>query len=309
MDFSNERRNLQIADYLQTLRLEQDLTLEQLSHLSQVPIIHLTSIEKGRFARFDDFYLKMYLKRYTQALDVDLEQLYIYATQQPLPEELEDTQKKEKKRQMTQTQADISATVKDISNKKPKRKKSPLKSASVARIEAKNRIGKFIVGLILIILLIVFVAFLISFIRDLPGNNTSYQETIPPLENPHDVANTDVEPTTEPETEPESEPHVEELTQIIFDNHSGETQTFDLSTTHDELNLRIEHSGQNWIDITGGMYDDSFEYSFTLDDDSIRFRVGAIQNVEAIFINDVEVEFEADGLVGAQNFVFNIQTQ
>jgi len=114
VDFSNKNRNLQIANYLQTLRLEQNLTLEQLSNLSQVPIIHLTSIEEGRFLRFDDFYLKMYLKRYTQSLDVDLEQLYIYASQQPLLDSSENAEdmKNANERQMTETQASISATPK-----------------------------------------------------------------------------------------------------------------------------------------------------------------------------------------------------
>jgi len=309
VDFSNESRNLQIADYLQTLRLEQNLTLEQLSHLSQVPIVHLTSIEEGRFARFDEFYLKMYLKRYTQALDVDLEQLYTYATQQPLPETSADTKKNENKRQMTQTQADISAAVKHVNTKKPKRKKSTIKSVSVARIEARNRIGKFIVGLVLVALLIVFVIFFVTLIRDLPRNDASYQETIPPVENPHDITGPDEDETetaTEASTEPE-EPSAEDLTSITFNDHSGEVHTFDLITAQDELNLRIEHSDRNWIDITNGIYEDTFEYSFELDD-QIRFRVGAVQNIEAIFINDVEVEFETDQ-IGAQTFIFNIETQ
>ena len=326
MDFSNESRNLQIGEYLQTLRMEQNLTLEHLSHASQVPIVHLTSIEEGRFLKFDDFYLKMYLKRYTQALNVDLEQLYAYATQQMLPEKpaKPEKNKRENERKLTQTQANISAVVKRVDNNKPTRNKTTIKPANIARLDAKNKIGKFIIGTIFIILLIVIVIYFIRFIINLPDERPLYNETEPPLvDNPHDIVipgeeNEDDENNDEPiETEPEEDPEPvpTDLTTVEFEERVGNTQTFIIATSLDELELRIEHTGDNWIDLTNGTYNDTFEYTFDVDElideenGRVRFIMGAFQNVEAIYLNDVEVDFEAAGIIGRQDFVFYVEAK
>ena len=318
MDFSNESRNLQIASYLQTLRLEQDLTLEQLSHLSQVPIVHLTSIEEGRFGRFDEFYLKMYLRRYTKALDVDLEQLYVYASQQPLLEDEEQTKKKKKEneRQMTRTQADISATVTNVEKKKQKRKKSTIRTASIARIETKNKVKRFIVGLILITLLIAFVVFLVRLIRDLPENGTD--QTAPPLDNPHLITTPyDEVEETEPVTEPATEPEMAAHTIIEFYSQTGNTQTFDVLTSEEEIEFVITFSALCWLElrfndsvITDGTYNELLEESLILAEgevNSIHLRVGYLPGIESIQLNGEYVEFEVPGDV--QSFQFNIELE
>lgn len=321
VDFSNESRNLQIANYLQTLRLEQDLTLEQLSHLSQVPIIHLTSIEEGRFSRFDDFYLKMYLKRYTQSLGVDLGQLYTYASRQPLPDVSENATSNQKadEQQMTQTQANISAIPKHIENTKPQRKKPTVKTANIARLEAKKRMGKFVIGLSFLILLIAIVFFIVTIISEL-GNRGPAQTDYPPaVDNPHTI---DPDPSDDPTDvadteidEPEPEPEPEDLTTITLDDHTGNTHTFTVVTSLEEVALRIEHSGANWIggyfnnvQFTNNVYHDLLEETFGLEgNDTIRFTAGAPTNIVAIFINDEEIDF----VTGSEphNFIFNIQSE
>ena len=323
VDFSNENRNLQIANYLQTLRLEQDLTLEQLSHLSQVPIVHLTSIEEGRFSRFDDFYLKMYLRRYTQSLGVDLEQLYIYASQQPLPEETESLKRKQQQEapKLTQTQADISAVSKNVERKKPQRKKPTVKTANIARLEAKRKIGKFMIGLTFLLLIGVIVFFIVTIIGEL-GNHEPTQTDYPlVVDNPHDI---DPNPTDEPaesddtetdEPEPEPEPEPEDFTSIELDDHTGRTQVFVVTTELDEVELRIEHSGANWIggffngsSVINNTYTDTLNQTFTLDgSDTLNLNVGAMNNITGMYINDVEVPFSADS-TGQQNFNFIIES-
>ena len=321
MDFSNENRNLQIANYLQTLRLEQNLTLEELSNLSQVPIVHLTSIEEGRFLRFDDFYLKMYLRRYTQSLGVDLEQLYIYASTQPLPD-AENAKSKQNtaELQMTQTQADISAIPKNLENAKPKRKKPTVKTASIARLEAKRKIGKFLVGLSFLLLLLVIVFFIVTIIGEL-GNREPAQTDYPPVvDNPHSI---DPDPSDEPteaddtETEPEeTEPEPEILTHIELDDHTGRTQIFTVVTELDEIELRIEHADGNWIggffngsSVINNTYHDTLNQTFTLTgNDTLNLNVGALHNITGIFINDEEVPFVV-GDVGQQNLNFNVESE
>ncbi|MCL1989702.1 MAG: helix-turn-helix domain-containing protein [Defluviitaleaceae bacterium] len=335
MDFSNEARNLQIGDYLQTLRLEQDLTLEQLSHLSQVPVVHLTSIEEGRFLRFDNFYLKMYLKRYTQALDVDLDQLYAYASQQPLSERSVDAsnERKVSERQMTQTQADISSIPKKMDHALPKRQKPTVKSANVARLEAKQRIGKFIIGFVFILLLILTVIFFVRLIIDLHGNEPTYTDSAPLIvDNPHTIVTPDTENDEddeevedddayeeEPEETPEEEPEIIAHTIIEFDSHVGLTQSFDVVTTFEEIELVIQFSGYCWLDlrfnnttVQVGTFDSTItlEETFELDgsnDAFIHLDVGSLQDVESISLNGEYVDFDGAHIV--QSLRFNIEVE
>lgn len=327
MDFSNKSRNLQIGSYLQTLRQEQELTLEQLSVLSQVPVVHLTSIEEGRFSRFDEFYLKLYLKRFTGSLDVDLDQLYTYATQQPLPDDLSESESSvnQDERQMTEMQANISATPKNVVNVNPQRNPN-LKVANIASLENKKRIIKLVTGLVLIIILILIVAFIVTFIQDLADRDPSEGDTLPTVvENPHDIngdeegndsneideegdtEDNDQEEEPEPATEPEPDPA--DTTSIDMESHFGTVQTFTVRTEHDEIVLRVEHSGDNWIgaplnDITSDTFEAVMEPNAY---GNVLLSVGAIHNVEAIFINDVEVEFETSVPPGLQEFIFVVE--
>jgi len=320
VDFKDARRNLQIAHFLKALRQEQNLTMEELSRLSQVPLVHLASIEEGKFSRFDDFYLKLYLKKYTATLDVDLEQLYTYATQQPLPEVVEAPA--EQKRNMTRMQADISSVPKSVAETKPKRSTATIKAANIAQLEAKLKIKRFLVSLVLLALVGVVIFFVITLIRDLPN-----RETEPPpqaITNPHPIT----VPTTAPaETEPVTEPVVtepqvmpEDTTSTSFYDHSGGVQTIMVQTTHDELILRFEHTGQNWFDhanLNGvvhsinATYNDTFELDFELESGENRLfiRMGALHAVSSIYINDVEVEFISSGINGPQSFVFYIEVE
>ena len=328
MDFSNKSRNLQIGNYLQTLRLEQNLTLEQLSNLSQVPIIHLTSIEEGRFSRFDDFYLKLYLKRFTESLNVDLEQLYIYATQQPLPDPSESAKNKQNdnERQMTETQANISATPKDVVNTTPKRKPT-LKTVNIARLEAKKKISRFITGMVLLALLGLIVFFVIRIILDFADREPNLVETTPVIVNPHEIDNNneeeeeeEEEENEEEEEEEEEEPEPEVETIIELDEHVGQVQIFNLTTSLDEIELRIEQSGSNWIGANflneplfiNANHDQAnpLEETFSIENNAeFRLTLGAIQNVEAVFINGEEVPFISAGLNGAHNLYFMITIQ
>ena len=330
MDFSNENRNLQIANYLQTLRLEQNLTLEQLSNLSQVPIIHLTSIEEGRFSKFDAFYLKLYLKRYTQSLDVDLEKLYTYASQNPLPDLSENAinDPKTNDQQMTQTQANISATPKNIANTKPQRNHRPqltktnVKSANVARLEAKKKFSNFIISLFFLILLIVLVFFIVIIIRDLGNNAPSQSDSvIPPLvDNPHDInlgSIDDDEYESEPELVPE--PEIVDFTTVELYNYTSTTQTFDVATTLEEIELQIEFSANCWLElrfngqvITSGVYDTTLEEIVELvgdGNDTFNLQIGNLFGVESITLNGETVDFDDTHSVQLLDFNITLESE
>jgi len=76
MDFSNKDNNQQLADVIREQRLELGLNLNDVSEKIGVPIQHLKNIENGEFSRFDEFYLKMYIKKYASFLSLNVDELY-----------------------------------------------------------------------------------------------------------------------------------------------------------------------------------------------------------------------------------------
>ena len=308
MDFSNESRNVQIGIYLKTLREEQNLTVQQLSKLSQIPTAHIEAIEAGRFSRYDDFYLKLYLKKYTQALDVDLEQLYTYATQQKAPELPVDS---EPEKVLTGMQADIATVVpKKEKADKPVKPKAVVQTKGVATSNSKGKFGRFLIALFLILIIggVVTVAFIA--LRNGNGGDTENPFVPPPIMiDPPNLNNGDDYADNEPEIipEPEPEPSYEDFTTVTKEGFAGMIQTFIITTTLDEIELLIVHSGQNWIDIDNRIHVDDFEHVFDLVDSPINFSIGAIHNIEAMFINGVPVPFTFEtGMTGRQTFIFNI---
>ena len=314
VDFSNESRNAQIGIYLKTLREEQDLTMEQLSVASQIPVTHLTAIEAGRFSKYDIFYLKLYLKKYTQVLDVDLEQLYTYATQQKAPEI---PVAHEPKKVLTGMQADIAtvAPKKEKEKTKPQVKpKTTIKTKGVVASNSKGRLGRVLIALFLILLVSAIVAVVVFALRN-HDNQSQDDPFVPPplfIDPPNINGNDDDDNYEEYEPEiidlPEPVPTPEDLTVIEIEGSAGSIQTFIVTTALTEIELRIEHNGQNWIDIDNRIHDDIFEYLFEITGSAISFTVGAIHNIEAMYINDVAVPITTEDLIGRHTFIFNVIT-
>ena len=110
----------------------------------------------------------------------------------------------------------------------------------------------------------------------------------------------------DPEQEDEEQ---DDETHIEFISHIYDTtQTFAVSTSLEEIVVRIEHSDENWIDSPFyNTFDDVLEETLAVDANGVaEIFVGAVHTIEAMFINDVEVNFVSDGLVGFQQFVFNV---
>jgi len=340
VDFSNESRNLQIANYLETLRLEQNMTIEQLSDASNIPTVHLKSIEEGRFARFDDFYLKMYLKKYTQTLGVDFEQLYAYALQQPveeLPEAgtIDLTAVEAAPNASSEAQSvSIETPARDVKNQRPITKvASPALLSSLqqtpSKYKPKKSFAKVLVVLFLIALIAVFLFFAIDFFRNVGNRNVEPEVQPPIIDVPDDITVGhdddeddelyDDEEITEPEEVTEPEPSPEDDTQIEFDEQDGINQRFNVVTSLDEVELRIEHhSGVNWvgggflsgaplINATYGESNDLEETFSVENNDVFRLTAGAFQTIEVIFINGVEVPFVPSDVIGPQNFYFTFE--
>jgi len=95
-------------------------------------------------------------------------------------------------------------------------------------------------------------------------------------------------------------------------DHIYTTQTFNIAIELDEIVLRIEHtefSDGNWIDSSFyAVYYDVLEETIEVDENGvIELFIGAIHNMDAMFINGVEVDFVTPEIGGAQLFVFNVE--
>ncbi len=86
-----------LGEKIRQTRESKKMTIEDLSAKTKISVAVLRDIEKGKFDRYkgDEAYVKMYLKKISQALDMDSEQLteqYIELTREI---ELEDLKEKE----------------------------------------------------------------------------------------------------------------------------------------------------------------------------------------------------------------------
>lgn len=111
MDFSNKESNQQLADYLREQRLNQSLNLDDVSSKIGVPIQHLKNIENGDFSKFDEFYLKMYIKKYANFLSLNVDEVYRLFYGEQIKKEVEVKIKKQKKQKRTRNVGRLSGVV------------------------------------------------------------------------------------------------------------------------------------------------------------------------------------------------------
>ena len=86
-----------LGEKIRQTRESKKMAIEDLSAKTKISVAVLRDIEKGKFDRYkgDEAYVKMYLKKISQALDMDSEQLteqYVELTREI---ELEDLKEKE----------------------------------------------------------------------------------------------------------------------------------------------------------------------------------------------------------------------
>jgi len=154
-------------------------------------------------------------------------------------------------------------------------------------------------------------------------NGEESEDEEPEDEEPEDEEPEDEEDEEEDEESEDEEPDDEESdddeseddesdgnTRIVLVDHAYEdfTQTFTVATSQEEIILRIEHSDDNWIDTPFyNVFSNVFEETLAVDANGVaELFVGAIHNMDAMFINDVEVDFASIGLVGYQHFIFHV---
>jgi len=195
-----------------------------------------------------------------------------------------------------------------------------VKTANISRLEAKKKVGKFIIGLSFILLLLAIVVFMIIIIRGLGGSETP-QTDQPPIDNPHHITpstpdNDDTDDDTDEETEPETEPEPEPETTIELYSYTGSSQTFSVTTALEEIEFIVEFSADCWLElrfnntvITSGTYNVNTVLEELVElvgdgNDTLRLNVGNLRGIESINFNGEEVDFDGDHFV--HQLYFNI---
>lgn len=89
-----------LGEYIREKREKQNLTIEELSQKTKISVAVLKDIEAGKFDRYegDEAYVKMYLKKISQVLDMNVEdvtQQYVALTQEIELTKLQESNKKE----------------------------------------------------------------------------------------------------------------------------------------------------------------------------------------------------------------------
>ena len=284
MSFLNEENNQKLAEFLRETRVEQNLTLDDISSKNGIPIQHLKKIEEGSFEEYDSFYLKMYLKKYASSLSLNIDELYQHFYGEELKKEPEVRVKK------------------SISAKHNKQK-------------VIHNIGKIIGVICAIVILVLGVMIASDMIRS--GNNESLEgpevvnPNIPDLDEDEDDEDDGDEDDEDEDGEDDqlgeapignSEPE----TNIEQVSHEGINQIFAVETTANQLEIELTFTGECWIGTAagtsvtldsgntltenGGMYQagDTELITFT-ESGSLTFNIGNVQLV-SITVNGELVE-------------------
>ena len=143
-----------LGEDIRRKRESKKMTIEDLSAKTKISVAVLRDIEKGKFDRYkgDEAYVKMYLKKISQALDMDSEQLteqYVELTREI---ELEDLKEKE---MLEEHNEEIVKKGKKFSFKAPQLTRKP----SVYEDKSHVTIIRTVIILVLVCLVIVVIWF------------------------------------------------------------------------------------------------------------------------------------------------------
>jgi len=309
VDFLNNENNQKLGEYLHNKRMDQHLDLEDISNKIAIPIQHLKKIEEGDFEDYDSFYLKMYLKKYATSLSVNIDELYkMFYDVEPTPQ--------------TENEVEVKKTV----SSKPKHTKE--KRMRTTNPNNKN-IGKIIALICAGIVIIYGLVVIFDIATSMWNNDNGGNENLPPITNPHNQEQENEEESNEELTEElneeENQPE-EELPNTIITrvSHQNQTQTFDVITEVEEIEIILNFSGPCWIGTASGTtiglasgaeltaagitYAEGDTETITLTEAAtLSFNIGNVQMLEMI-INGETVEIETVGL-SQQWIVLNIITE
>lgn len=227
---------MQLGEKLKEARLEKGYTIEDIETMTRIQARHLQAIEDNNFSYIPgNFYARVFIKEYAQVVGLDYNALLV-----------------EHESEMPKSDNEI-----DYSQlRKTRRKSSSGKTSSVARF-----IPTFIVILLLFgVVFFIWQTALNPNRLDNNGNNGDTQTdqsagdqvSVPPTDEPDEpdeTDETDEQNNLEEDVgeDPEAEEVIEE--EIIFISYENSVSYYQFNTTEEEIELVIESSGSNWLEI------------------------------------------------------------
>lgn len=275
-----------LGEKIRQKREKQKLTVEDLSAKTKISVAVLKDIENGKFDRYkgDEAYVKMYLKKISQALNMDSEQLtkeYIELTREI---ELEDLKEKENQEEHNE---DIVEKGKKFSFKAPQLTRKP------SVYEDKSHVTIIRAGIILVLVCLIIVVIWFGFYATRsqssdpvkPDNQLTVEGDI----NTDDQNSTDTSNGDGTVDNGTANSETVEFTRNDFLDY-----TMKLPADAQTFTLRIEYNAPCWaqMSVNGDIYDQFVSKTYHEDED------GETETVELTFNVD---EFESLDLRNGNN--------
>lgn len=272
---------MQIGEKLKEARLEKKLSLDEVHKRTKIQLRYLEAVEENNFSHIPgSFYVRVFIKEYANTVGLNADELF----------------------QEHQDELPLSDDTIDYSQlKRSRRKSTSAKTSPFARI----------IPTIVVLILIIGVVFYIwtyaldrgdssnNGSGDTPGTDqpAGDEVIIPPIDqNDQEDPETDDQDQTPDNVELDDVEEVFELSLVSFENN---VSNYQLTTNEEALELMIESSGANWLEVESDDGERLFyetlrtsgsPVTFDVSDEMfIYLRFGNPGDI-SIFVNDSEIE-------------------
>lgn len=288
---------MNLGDKIRKQREEKNMSIEELSAETFLSIAIIKDIEAGEFDRYegDETYVKMYLKKICNALDMDVESItdeYISLTQEYKISQLDEEENTDKKETKPKKPLDLNISKPQLTRNK----------TTVYTNKNHKNIIRIGIIFVLIALIIGVIWFGISSTKS-SNEDTSFDTTEESISSDGDVTTEEEVEEEEETTEEEEESVTSDITITKVDDYQfeftlpedNETFTFKAVFGNDSW-ATMEVNGSDYSDFTTQVYsaDDEVELEFTVSD----FEYLDLKNGYSVghkyYINDVEVPLTED---------------
>lgn len=231
-----------LGQYIKEKREEKKLSIDDLSKKTLISTAVLKDIEAGKFNRYEgeEAYVKMYLKKISQVLDLDIGKItdeYIALTREIEIEKIQDVLKKEEHNE------EIVEKGKNFTFKAPQLTKKP------SVYEDKSHIKIIRTGIILLIICMIIVVFWYGFYKT---RSQSEDPTFNPNNKPTvegEVVPNEPDKTPEQPTIPNTNPDVQENIKFTREENTKQDDInfeFVLPENTEEFTFKIEFMSRSW---------------------------------------------------------------
>lgn len=307
-----------LGQYIRHKREQKNLTIEELSKKTLISPAVLRDIEEGKFDRYtgDEAYVKMYLKKISQVLDMDTEgvtQQYIELTKEIELEKLREVQEEHMRNE------EVVEKGKNFTFKVPQLTRKP----SVYEDKSHVTIIKGII-IIAIICLIVFVFWY--------GVSQTRNQTSDPKFEPSTQSSVEGEVETNNNNQPQDTPSNEnqqnptsEQTAVTFTRNGDFDYQFKLPEGTEKFTFKVEYNEKSWaqMKVNGKVYKqfqakiyhntdasepDVVELEFNVNDFNKLVLRNGYSMGQKYYINNQEIPLtENDMSTGATNFQLTLE--